>query len=614
MGIHALWPLAFLALVPIILLLYFLRQNIKKKEFSAVMLWREVYRSAEATKPRERLRKNLLLILQILTVCLFVLALMRPWMNTGASAGTVTVLVIDNSASMDALYTENETRLEAAKEAACDYVDHLQDDSTLYVVSANQSAVLVLSNSQDKLEAKKRIRAIEQTVLGGDLSSSLSLVQSCISQAEEYQTVFFTDTAFDTGDLDCLVQSFFSEAANCSADSVSYTEREEGLLVLTQVTNYGDEDVAGEVNLYSIDSDGEETLVSISEMEAPAGETVSVYFELAKSDLSENAAALRAELNNADALAGDNSAWCVMEEAKTCRVLLLTESNLFIEKAFANISGVEIYRTADLGVFDTEDSSGYDLYIFDGLLPEELPETGNFLFINCEAGDYFSSADTVENTSLNILSTDITCYSADASFGVNASSVYDLPSWGTAFLMAGEDVAGFYGIYGGHRLAVMGFDLHDTDFGLKAEFPILISEMSDYLLDTGLTEDTTYVAGESILLHGNSTGSDLTITLPDQSTQTIAASEAAGSYMEVSQTGVYQAVQEQGEETVTQNFAVQFPAASESNPESAETMENAESASAVSSNALGTRELRNLIIILLLLLMCAEWIIYVRTS
>ncbi len=162
-------------------------------------------------------------------------------------------------------------------------------------------------------------------------------------------------------------------------------------------------------------------------------------------------------------------------------------------------------------------------------------------------------------------------------------------------------------------MAVLGFDLHDTDFGLQAEFPILVSEMAGYLLDTGLTEETSYVAGDSILIHGQSTGSDLTVIRPDQSREQIAASEAAGSYMEVSQLGIYQVSQEQGEMLETQYFAVQFPTALESEVESAADMESAQE-STVESGGVGTTELQNFVLILLLVLMCAEWLIYVRTS
>lgn len=613
MGVHVWWPLAFLALVPIIILLYFLRQNVKKKDFSAIMLWKEVYRTTEAAKPWEKLRKNLLMILQIITVLLFILALMGPWLSSIGSEKKLTVLVLDNSASMDTLYDGEKTRLEAAKDAACGYVDRLAEGSSIYVISGNQQAVLVLSNSQDKIEAKRCIRNMEQTALAGDLSSTLGLVQSCISQSEESQVVFFTDTVFDKGDLSAQVENFYTDVPNCSLDSVSYSEKEGKLLVLAQVTNYGTEELAREVNLYGEDARGNEKLLEIADVQMPAGETSSVYFELDANQVQNVGKALRAELNEADALLGDNEAWCVLGEEHTSRVLLLTRSNLFVEKAFGNLTGVEVYRTSDLGVFDTAEGAGYDLYIFDGMIPDELPKTGNFMFFHCAPEELFEASGSVEGIRLTILNSDVTYYTADASFGANASDTYDVPVWGTPFLQAGEQSAGFYGIYGGHRMAVLGFDLHETDFGLQAEFPILISELSGYLLDGGLTEKTSYVAGESILIHGSSSGSELKVLCPDGSSETIPAGETAGSYLEKQQPGIYQVSQEQDETEKVQMFAVQFPSGTESMVESAQSMES-EQDKALGTGRAGAMELRNLFLILLLILMGAEWAIYVKTS
>lgn len=577
------------------------------------MLWREVYRTTEATRPWEKLRNNLLLILQIITILLFILALMGPWLSSVGREQTLAVLVLDNSASMGTVYEDDRTRLDAAKEAACDYVDHLANGSTIYIISGNQQAVLEFSNSQDKAEAKRCIQNLEQTVLAGNLSASLGLVQSCVSQTEEAQVVFYTDTVFDKGDLKARVENFCSEVENCSLNSVSYSVKDDTLLVLAQVTNYGQEDVQREINLYGQDAQGKEELLKIADVQAPAGETSSVYFELDAQSVQQSVKALRAELNEPDALEGDNEAWCVLEEEHTSKVLLITKSNLFIEKAFANLPGTQIHRTSDLGVFDTAEADGYDLYIFDGMVPEELPQTGNYMFFHCGEEGLFKASGSVNATKLSIMSGDLTNYTADTSFGVNESDVYDVPTWGTAFLQAGDQTAGFYGIYNGHRMAALGFDLHETDFGLQAEFPILISELSGYLLDSALTEKTSYVAGESILLHGSGSGSDLTVLCPDGSTEKIPAEESAGAYLEKQQPGVYQVSQEQGEVLKEQMFAVQFPSGTESDVESAQSMVSEDGSTAGTGGA-GALELRNLFLILLMILMGVEWAVYVKRT
>lgn len=626
MGVLSYWPLVFLLLIPAIILLYILKQEAKPQKFSSTMLWQEVYRNLEATRPWEKLRRNLLLFLQILTVLLLILAMMGPWLQSAGRRGEQVVLVLDNSASMGTLYDGGLTRLEAAKEAACDYVDELPAGSVLHVISGNRQAVLVLTGSSDRTEAKLRIQGIEQTELAGDLSSTLGLVQSCAGQSENREIIFFTDTAFDMGDLNARVESFYSETANIALNSLSYTRKEDRLLVLIQLSNYSDEIYRGEINLYGMDENGKEKLLEIAEAEVKAGETGSVYVETDADKTDSGVRILRAELQEQDALAGDNEAFCVLEEVKKRKVLLLSESNLFLEKAFSNLAGIELYRTDDVGVL-TE--SEYDLYIFDGMMPEELPSSGSFLFINDQWEGYFKNCGKVTGQLLHFVDSEVTSYLKEAEIGVNESLIYELPSWGTSYLNPSESLnssesveaskgsavsAGFYGVYDGHRIAVMGFDLHQTDFGLKAEFPILISAFSDYLLNGSLTEKNSYVVGDSIMLHGNTKGSELTLKLPDGSTRILDASEASGSYLEVEQTGIYHVSQELGGEQKEQDFTAAFPVASESHVEPADNMETTDPDGADWNRGIGTLELRNYILILLMILLIAEWIVYIRSK
>ena len=44
MTVQNLWPLAFLVLVPVIILLYLLKQKVKDEPFSSTMLWHEIYK------------------------------------------------------------------------------------------------------------------------------------------------------------------------------------------------------------------------------------------------------------------------------------------------------------------------------------------------------------------------------------------------------------------------------------------------------------------------------------------------------------------------------------------------------------------------------------------
>jgi Ca-activated chloride channel family protein len=90
--------LALLFIIPIVLL-YILKKQHEDRLVSSTMLWQQVSRDLQATRPWQRLRTRLLLILQILAVILFALSLARPAFY-GGEGGTHYIAVIDTSARM----------------------------------------------------------------------------------------------------------------------------------------------------------------------------------------------------------------------------------------------------------------------------------------------------------------------------------------------------------------------------------------------------------------------------------------------------------------------------------------------------------------------------------
>lgn len=612
MGVLNFWPLVLLALVPVIIILYILRQEAKPQPFSSTMLWMEAFRNIQATKPWEKLKKNLLLFLQILTVLLFILALMGPWIRSKNAGSKQVILVLDNSASMGSIYEGKQTRLDYAKDSAMNYAESLPGGTIMHIISGNQDAVLVLSNSSDKMEIRKRIQAIPQTQLAGDLSSTLGLVESCANQSEHADIVFFTDTAFDHGGLDASVKSVYRKNINLAVEDISCGWKDDKCEVLIPVTNYSDSTQNREINLYGITPDGKETLLDIASVKVEGGQTQSVLMDFPEENV-QSMTAFRAELNEEDALADDNEGWCVVEQIHTNRVLLLTQSNLFMEKAFNNLAGLEVYRSSELDVLSNGEE--FDLYIFDGIVPEKLPKSGSLLFINCEYRDMFVSDGTVEGRTLTLLPSDVTEYIDGIKIGVNQALTYSVPSWGMKYLDTDGKSAGFYGIYDGRRIAVMGFDLHQTDFGLQAAFPVLISNFSEYLLGGSLIEQNRYTVGDSILLHGSTRGSDMELHIPNEKTRSMKASEASGAYMRLEKTGLYQVSQMQEKHEITQYFAAVFPTLESQvgiHVDSADDMISQSEQVKDFSTHTATVDLKNLVLLLLLIPLLVEWFVYVR--
>src|SRR5215470_3048376 len=100
--VELLLPLAGLALLalPAIVLLYFLKVRRPEIRVATLMFWRPYVADRQANAPWQRLRRSLLLLLQLLAALLLALGLMRPGLIGAAGVSATTVVMIDASPSM----------------------------------------------------------------------------------------------------------------------------------------------------------------------------------------------------------------------------------------------------------------------------------------------------------------------------------------------------------------------------------------------------------------------------------------------------------------------------------------------------------------------------------
>ena len=102
--------------VPLLVLMYFLKLRRVEAAVSSTLLWKRAVQDLRVNAPFQRLRRNLLLLLQLLALAAVLLALAGPIMTMRPSAGKRFVLLIDRSASMSAKEDGGKTtRLAMAK-------------------------------------------------------------------------------------------------------------------------------------------------------------------------------------------------------------------------------------------------------------------------------------------------------------------------------------------------------------------------------------------------------------------------------------------------------------------------------------------------------------------
>ena len=139
-----------LAGVPVgIIALYFLKLRRRPVRVPSTILWRRSLEDLHVNSLFQRLRRNLLLFLQLLAVALAMLALAGPRMRGTAGLGQRFVLLIDSSASMSATDVAP-TRLAKAKEAAKKVVSEMDADDLAMVIKFADSAQVVSNYTGDR--------------------------------------------------------------------------------------------------------------------------------------------------------------------------------------------------------------------------------------------------------------------------------------------------------------------------------------------------------------------------------------------------------------------------------------------------------------------------------
>ncbi len=166
----------FFAAVPIgVLLLYFLKLKRRALHVPSTFLWRKSIEDLHVNSLFQWLRKNILLILQLLFLLGLGYALADPTYNSEAR-GRHIIFMIDNSASMTAT-DESPSRLEVAKQEVKQQIDALDSSDQAMVIVFSSDAQLLQSYTNSKEALKRAVDRIEATHRPTQLDGALALAE-----------------------------------------------------------------------------------------------------------------------------------------------------------------------------------------------------------------------------------------------------------------------------------------------------------------------------------------------------------------------------------------------------------------------------------------------------
>ncbi len=170
---------------PLIVLLYFLRLQRKAMAVPSTFLWKKSIEDLHVNRLMQWMRRNVLLLLQLLAVMVLLYAVLGPRLHGSLFGGRHFILLIDNSASMSATdVTEGgKDRLAWAKAEAIKEIEAAAAGDVGMVIAFNGTAEIRQSYTASKDELKAAVEGIRPTHSSTRIDEALSLAASLANPA-----------------------------------------------------------------------------------------------------------------------------------------------------------------------------------------------------------------------------------------------------------------------------------------------------------------------------------------------------------------------------------------------------------------------------------------------
>ena len=227
-------------------------------------------------------------------------------------------------------------------------------------------------------------------------------------------------------------------------------------------------------------------LVDARELTIPPGQRSEALI----STVPSAAATVEARLAGSDALATDDRAFAIVPAQGRTRALLVGEGNAYLENAMALLPRLELYAVGQGGYTDAlaeadEAGTPYGLFVFDGIVPDD-PPPGPALYIDPPAdGEFGTVAGRIDGPLIDRTDPDepILRFVDLTTVHIGRARQIELAEGMRPVVATGAGrplVA--VGERDGRRLALIGFDLGESDLPLQVAFPLLMSNLVDHLL------------------------------------------------------------------------------------------------------------------------------------
>ncbi len=517
--------------LPVIVALYFLKIRRPTRVVPALHLWPNQIRDRQANVPWQRLRPSWLLLLQLLAAALLVGAALQPVLPVGAALARHTIVLVDSSASMQATDVKP-TRLAEAKRQAGSLIDQLGPQDRMTLISVGPTPRILASVTGERDTLHRALDGLAPSNGPADLSSALALAAGLVRPGDDARAYLFSD-----GIIEPLRASFSAglpfavdyhrigvSGENVGLTSLTVRTSAQSRAAYLHVQNFGQQSHA-----VSLEWRADGRLLDIRPLTLATGQGQDLILPIPG-----DATAVTARLSGGDLFAVDDVATAVAKTPRAFRVLLVTPGNVFLEQALRLRSDLQLDVVAPSAYLP---GTSYAMTVFDRFAPAVLPD-GPTLIIDPPAGSSVAggspigigrvrAADAADPLLANVDLQDVHIARSEdlrtSTFGRPLITSLQTP------LVLVRDQP--------FRQALFGFDLHESDLPLRIAFPVLMENLSEWMLPPSVPS-RSFHPDEAVTVVPDAGATAVSVVRPDGGRRTLPPGSIS-TFADTDPTGLY---------------------------------------------------------------------------
>jgi hypothetical protein len=506
------------ALAAAVIALFLWRFRRRGRAVSSTLIWQKVMGVTQSFW-----QELFGLILQLVLFLLVCLALVDPRPAAEKIERRWVAFVFDASESMAAREGEA-SRLRLAERQAWQLISDLAPVDRVMLIAAGSAVEALTPFTANRDELKKTLGAMHAGGVRPRLNEAVAYAVSAFDYAkvgprDVKHLVVLTDRAEQvtwpelTG-FEKHVAVVGRPASNLAI--VAFAVRPTMNLTasydaLVEVANFSDQPVRAEVAIFTPDQ-----TLALEPLALPAGGRYTKVVALPFGMAGKVTALLRKTAfagGAADALPSDDAAFAFVPPQRQARVLLVADSNVFLNNALALNPEIEL-RSIKPGEYSPALAAGVDVVFFDRVTP--APPPTNAVYFSAKGGPFAvketKKAPTMTSWAdghplLQHVTMDNLTIEEAAILQVQSQDVVLMGHYDGALMLLRPN--------GDRFLLGVGFDLAKTDLPLQAAFPILMHNIANVFAGRGEGEiRTSYRLGEKVELGVTSGRPQLTLQDP----------------------------------------------------------------------------------------------------